>query len=184
MRRLWKYRSADASLDVADDSLRMPQKHRNTEFLIGTTRASLSPSRVPQKYFCVSVFLWHANRNVMSLSTCRRTRDAINICCVKFLLFIYSRVVANADAHDVCVTSLPRGPVRTLARSAVPPGDAPIVNSSMERHNGSKEEGWKEEGREEDHQAEGHQEESHPQAPLARTLLKKKAGFAPAFLYL
>jgi len=57
----------------------------------------------------------------------------------------------------------------------------------MERHNGSKEEGWKEEGRKErrkkGHQAEGHQEESHPQAPLTRSLLKEKAGFAPAFLY-
>lgn len=69
----------------------------------------------------------HAQRNVRRTSARRPTHDAINICCVNFSLFLYSRVVANADAHDVCVTSLPRGPVRTRARSAVPPGDAPIV---------------------------------------------------------
>lgn len=60
----------------------------------------------------------------------------------------------------------------------------------MERHNGSKKKGWSQEGceegrtqsRKEGRKKEGNEKESHPQAPIT-TLQKKKAGFAPAFLF-
>src|SRR5260370_5099631 len=60
----------------------------------------------------------------------------------------------------------------------------------MERHNGSKKKGWSQAGREErrtqsrkeGRQKKGNEKEGHPQAPIT-TLQKKKAGFAPAFLF-
>jgi hypothetical protein len=60
----------------------------------------------------------------------------------------------------------------------------------MERHNGSKKKGWSQEGceegrtqsRKEGRQKKGNEKEGHPQAPIT-TLQKKKAGFAPAFLF-
>jgi len=61
----------------------------------------------------------------------------------------------------------------------------------MERHNGSKKKGWPQKGceegrtqsRKEGRQKEGNEKEGHPQAPITTTLQKKKAGFAPAFLF-